>query len=399
MQYNQTSPESADTLNLLLLCAGSGVGGMEQTVRRLASELIQQRASVQVILPECEDARQTATLFQGDGIPTECHSSLTHAFGKRRLKGVLPLARKLCASSASVVNFHYGMNFPPLNDILASRSAGKQCVVSLHSGGGADPLPPWERRLKNRIAATFCTAIIAVSEYQAGEMVQHGIPPQKIKVIPNGVTPVLETPDPRKNARERLGLPIDAFIVCVVARLTVPKNVSALISVLAEQSEIPFYLAIAGDGPERAILEAEANIRLPGRHRFFGNLQDITALYEASDIFALPSREESFGLVFAEAAHFGLPCVAFSVGGVPETIHHGLTGLLTPLDDLRSFGIALRCLYFDDSLRKRYGTEARLRAQSIFTTQLMTERYLRVYRGAKPGYHGIHRRNATPKNA
>jgi glycosyltransferase involved in cell wall biosynthesis len=105
---------------------------------------------------------------------------------------------------------------------------------------------------------------------------------------------------------------------------------------------------------------------------FLGYTSDVAGIYEAGDVFALASRNESFGLVLAEAACFGLPVVATRAGGIPEVVSESETGLLVPPDDVPALSRALSALIADPSLRERLGAAGRLRVASQFTVQGMT---------------------------
>jgi glycosyltransferase involved in cell wall biosynthesis len=352
---------------------------MERVVLTLAKTFTERHCAVRVILPESERALQTQAWFRQSGISPEITPALKHSFGRRRFVGTSQLGLLLQQSTADVVNIHYGMNFPSLNEVLAVRLAGKRCVVSLHAGGGADPPARLQRKLKNRIAASLCSAIISVSAFQAERLIENGVPAKKIRVIPSGVLPP-EKRTTKVEARRLLGLPKDAFIVGTACRLTDRKGLADLVRALSflpheMQSRAPIFLAVAGEGPERERLENAAFQQLPGRYRFLGLLAETNALYAASDLFVLPSYEESFGLVYIEAALHGIPSVGTTVGGVPETVLAWRTGILVPPHEPTHLAKAIQTMWMDDDLRGRMGFNALRRAQRDFTAIRMAERY------------------------
>jgi glycosyltransferase involved in cell wall biosynthesis len=142
-------------------------------------------------------------------------------------------------------------------------------------------------------------------------------------------------------------------------------------------------LLIAGDGPERASLEALARRRLPGRAMFLGHLADHADLYAASDVFAMPTHDsrESFGLVYIEAAFHAIPSIGTRVGGIPEAILDGQTGLLVPPHAPDQLSAALERLRIDVDLRARLGRAAQTRANDRFTVRRMADRYEEIYLG------------------
>lgn len=372
---------------VVVLCANTGCGGMERVVMNLATELKIRRFPVRVILPSDKWAPQMCRWFAANGVSTQTASALQPAMGRRRLPGVFALADLLRRDTpdAPVVNAHYGMNFPPLSDITAIRLAGKRCVVSLHTGGGADPPARTQRIRKTRLAARLCDAVVAVSAFQAENLVQGGVPRSKIHIISGGVAlPVPDQPGQIK-ARAALGIPANAFVIVTAARLTARKGIDDLIRAVAALSEDPIqglpglFLAVAGDGGERDKWQALAEKLLPDRCRFLGFVCDMDTLYAAADLFVLPSREESFGLVYAEAALRGLPSIGLSIGGVPEVILDGKTGLLVPPGGGGArLTEAIQTLRDDPCLRAQMGEAARQYVRTRFTAESATTKYLQV---------------------
>ena len=122
-----------------------------------------------------------------------------------------------------------------------------------------------------------------------------------------------------------------------------------------------WQLAIAGDGPERAAVEA-AFVALPrGRVTWHGTLRadDLAALFASSELFVWPGFREPFGVVYLEAAAAGLPVLAMDSGGVASVVEHGRTGLLVPEDDVAAYAAALARLMADTALRACLGREGR----------------------------------------
>jgi glycosyltransferase involved in cell wall biosynthesis len=102
-------------------------------------------------------------------------------------------------------------------------------------------------------------------------------------------------------------------------------------------------------------------------------------LYQATDIMALASRADAFGLVLAESGYFGLPTVATRVGGIPEVIEDGVTGLLVPPDDPDALAAALVRLIDDPALRLRFGQAAKARVQALFGVEQMVAAFHATY--------------------
>jgi len=142
-------------------------------------------------------------------------------------------------------------------------------------------------------------------------------------------------------------------------------------------------LTIAGDGPERASLEAlTAELGLSDQVEFLGRVHpdDSGALIAASAVVLMPSREETFGLVALEAAQQGRPIVASGVEGLAEVVADGQTGLLVPPGDAAAVAAAVAELLTDPRRRQRLGEGARARAAEVFSWERHLDAYETLYR-------------------
>lgn len=134
-----------------------------------------------------------------------------------------------------------------------------------------------------------------------------------------------------------------------------------LAAALARLLDIPWQLAIVGDGPERTSVEAAFAAIPAQRIVWHGEVgpEYVPRRLAAADIYAWPGTGEGFGLAYLEAQAMGLPAVAQDTAGVPAVVRHGTTGLLTPAGDVDAFAAALRTLLGDADLRTRLGRQAR----------------------------------------
>ncbi len=181
----------------------------------------------------------------------------------------------------------------------------------------------------------------------------------------------------------------DDLLLLSVGRLQRRKGHDlAIEAVAALREELPHLrYAIAGDGDERARLEALAAERgVADRVRFAGVFRDdeVPALYAACDIFLLPNRVEGvdiegFGIVFIEAAAASKPAIGGRTGGVVEAVADGETGILVSGTDAAELAGAIRRLAASEDLRGRLGTAARERALREFTWERAAERVARIH--------------------
>lgn len=229
-------------------------------------------------------------------------------------------------------------------------------------------------RWKYRRAA----AMIAISERVKRALVEGGIDPALIEVIPSGVP--LER-DVAPASRAELGVPQDAPLVVMVGALTREKDPLTFVRAVAvAHRRVPALRALlVGDGPLRAELEAEvARVGLADELRFTGYRADADALIATADLLVLSSVEEGLGSVLLDAMVFGKPVAATAAGGIPEIVVHGETGLLVPPGDAEALGEAIARIAGDRELAARLAAGARLRAPR-YSMDEVVERTIALY--------------------
>jgi glycosyltransferase involved in cell wall biosynthesis len=178
-----------------------------------------------------------------------------------------------------------------------------------------------------------------------------------------------------------LGVPADTILIGGVGSLIPRKGYDILLRAAAQLGgDRPPHVMISGGGPEREALEAlAAELGITNRTHFLGYHDPIIDVYQTCDIFALASRADAFGLVFAEAGYFGRPVATTYVGGVPEVVLNEQTGLLTQPDDPDAFAVILKRLVEDADLRKRLGDAGQTRAETVFSAQRMASEFMDEY--------------------
>lgn len=242
--------------------------------------------------------------------------------------------------------------------------------------------PDWHWRAKRWV---IHGSAAVVSNTRAGaELVARrcGVPLQVIDVVPNGLElPPVPTSAERSALRRELGLPDGTRLLLFVGRLVPEKNLPLLLEALSRvtNSQRPL-LWLAGDGPERARIEAEiARLGLGDGVRLLGERSDASRLMQAADLLVLPSREEGLSNVLLEAMGSGLPVIATAVGGSPELIDDHVTGRLLPSDDAAAMASTIAALAADADERARLARAAREQAEARFTVRAMVEHTERIY--------------------
>jgi glycosyltransferase involved in cell wall biosynthesis len=204
------------------------------------------------------------------------------------------------------------------------------------------------------------------------------------RVIPNGI-PVSEYRLPcgsRHAWRRAQGLDdADVVFVCV-ARLEPQKNHALLLDAFARalRHEPHAHLFLAGDGSCRPELELRVReLGLTPQVRFLGQRADVSQVLGGADVFVLASRNEGNPLALMEAMAAGLPILATTVGGVPELVAEGESGLLVAAGDCGSLSARLATLFRNAALRRALGSRAAARARHAFDASQMAAAYADAY--------------------
>jgi len=257
--------------------------------------------------------------------------------------------------------------------VVLSRLTGVSCAIHCHVAIGE-----WMGR-PLRWALGRADALVAVSEFVAGSLVDAGHDPERVHVVLNGIDASRWTPGARRaETRLALGIAHDAPVVLTVCRLFPAKGAGDLIRACADlRTELPDLqlLVVGADMPgehySSRLRALAAELDLGTSVRFLGTRDDVPELMAAADVFAMPSRWEPFGLVYAEAMAMELPVVALANGGTVEVVEHGMTGLLSEPDDHEALVDNLRTLLRSGELRRRLGICGRRTVLDTFTTDRM----------------------------
>jgi glycosyltransferase involved in cell wall biosynthesis len=208
----------------------------------------------------------------------------------------------------------------------------------------------WVLRAARDLEVRRAAHVVCPSAFLAGLVRGWGVPPDRISVLPNPSPPVPELP-----ARAGGNPPLLAF----AGRMTAPKALGVALEAVAQVPEVE--LELAGDGEERAALEARTHaLGLDGRVRFLGPLprDQVLALFRRADAALLSSAWENFPHTLVEALAVGTPAIATDVGGVREIVTDGENGLLVAPGDPGKLADAIRRFLADDDLRARLSSAA-----------------------------------------
>jgi glycosyltransferase involved in cell wall biosynthesis len=328
-----------------------GIGGIERLVATVATGLPVDKYQVQVWCAIsggsiADDLRAKGIEVRILGI-TSYYNPLSF----------LRLARMLRLVRPDIVHTHtYFVN--TLGRIAAKLAGIPVILTHVHS-------TYWTYSKRNlfieKILSRVTDRIICCSNAVKEFVVSHeGVETEKTITIYNGVQ-VRPGPLDRSAIRIKLGLDSTDFVIVTIGSLFAHKGhkyfIEALTRVKKNQRSIKYL--IVGDGPLRETLHAYVrDSGLEHAVRFIGEKKDIGEFLVSADIYVQPScAREGLGMSILEAMAYGKPVIATTIGGIPEAVDNGVTGLLVPPGDSAALAEALGVLLHDNSKRENLGRE------------------------------------------
>jgi glycogen synthase len=294
--------------------------------------------------------------------------------------------------------------------LLVRLAYGIPLALTVHS---LEPLRPWKREQLGggydvsswveRTALETADAVVAVSQETRADVLRHfAVDPARIHVIHNGIDAEFYHPDPGTDALERHGIAADVPYVLFVGRITRQKGIVHLVRAIKHLDPGIGVVLCAGqpDTPEIG-REMADGVRAAQAERpnvvWIGEMlarEEVRQLYSHAAVFCCPSVYEPFGIINLEAAACETPVVASAVGGIPEVVVDGETGLLVPVelspDDPmspvdpdrfeRNLAGAINALMSDAPSREVMGRAARRRAVDHFSWATIAARTADLYR-------------------
>jgi L-malate glycosyltransferase len=296
-------------------------------------------------------------------------------YGWPSLLARMALLRHLRANGVAVAHaFDFYTN---LVLIPVARLAGVSAVIGSHRQIG-DLLSPLQFAVQEAVFR-LCDRVVCNSLAAAERLRDAGISQHKLVLISNALPAdaFAEAPPalPRLPGVLRVGM---------IARMNSPVKNHPLFLRAAARLVTAFptlELVLVGDGPLRPSLERLAEqCCLGGRVRFLGDRRDIPAVLAALDVSVVPSFSESLSNAIVESMAAGVPVVATRVGGNPEVVRHGETGLLVPVDDEEALVGAIEDLLSQPELRRKCGRQARELARARFGFDHVRGQFEQLYR-------------------
>jgi glycosyltransferase involved in cell wall biosynthesis len=379
---------AARRTSVLTFLTALAEGGTERQVMNLVQHLDQRRFAVRFACFHRSDGYVAAV--EALGAPISQYT-IRRLYGVRVVREQWRLSREIRTEGVDIVHAYnfYGNVFA----VPAARLAGAPVVVASIRGMD-DLLTPWQRRAQ-RLVCRAADCVLTNAEAIQQRLVARGYDPRRITVIPNGID--VARFERRREAglqfRHELGLPPEAPLVVLVTRLVPGKGIPDFLEavrIVAAQVPDARFVVVGGGGLVRdgrggvrhysRDMEAlAARLGLQGRVVFTGMRSDVPSVLSAATVSVLPSLSEGLPNAILESMAAGLPVVATRVGGTPEAVQDGVTGLLVPPRDPAALVAALRAVIEDRELAARLGQAAKRRVTEWFSLERMVRRTEQLY--------------------
>ncbi|MFW6192807.1 MAG: glycosyltransferase [Gemmatimonadota bacterium] len=367
----------ARDLTVVHALAPARVGGLESVVASLAQGTAGRghRVHVAAVVEPGVGEHEFVAGLARRGVPVE-RVEVPH---RRYHREVGRLREVFDRISPDVVHTH-GYR----GDVVAgtvARWSGLPVVSTVHGftgGGGKNRFYEWVQELVLRRR----DAVVAVSAPIRRRLVSRGVEADRVHLVRNAWSRDGRLLG-REEARERLGLPRDAFVAGWVGRLSREKGPDVFLEAMRHVAGVApdARASVVGEGTDRERLESRAQeTGLDGRVRFHGRVPGAAELSRAFDVFVLSSRTEGTPVSLLEAVDAEVPVVATRVGGVPDVVRNEREALLVPPEDPVAIAEAVARVRRDREAAGERARRARQRLETEFDTCQWLDDYEEIYR-------------------
>jgi glycosyltransferase involved in cell wall biosynthesis len=359
-----------DPIRVVYCIDNMQIGGTELNALRTAERLDRRKFAVSVVC--IRDTGPLMARYKAAGIPVHAFP-MNSLLGLEAMRQAVRLIRLLRSERTEIVHSHDA--YTSVFGTICARLAGVRGVIASRRSWYSPHLRGRILRA-NRLAYRFADRVLGNSP-SVSRLVESegGVSASRIVTIPNFLDAAAfepMPPDDRRASLDELGVPAGAFVIGIVARLSPVKDHGTLLRAIASLRErIPeLHCVLIGDGPERGAIErlAEA-LGIDDIVHLAGERTQPPNLHGLFDVSVLCSTSEAFPNSVLEAMAAARPVVATDVGGTPDAIRQGTTGLLVPPSDPSRLAEAILRLYDEPALRTKLGNAGCVAARSGYSTE------------------------------
>lgn len=363
-------------LRLLLITPLMNIGGEELSTLTITKEMLKRGHRVYVLANE---GKMTAEFINAGAsiIMSEQYARNPRAI----IRDAVQIKRILEKEEIHII--HSQSVLPTISSYLAIKALDKRFAkpkLIFHERGIHQYTYPMIGPLFN----VMTDHVIANSDYERKKLIRCGLRRSRCTRVHNSINLVYSQDATWLAEKQKLGIKPETVVLGTVGRLVEIKGISFLLQafkrVLGDNENL--ILIIVGDGPNRRLLEREAQQYGISNHVVFtGFRRDLQNLYSMFDIFLLCSLFETFGNVALEAAAYGKPVILSKVGGLPETLIDGVTGLLVPPRDVAKIAHAINYLLKDRDCAEQMGKAGQARVREYFNPHRVADEIEELYHG------------------
>jgi glycosyltransferase involved in cell wall biosynthesis len=353
---------STDRIRVGFYCDAHEVGGAEVSLAHLLANL-SPRFDPVVLGTDAEVIERIIA-----GRPETATVALPPIRSRRDVRAIAAHAGAIRRLRPDVLHISLNRPWGSYWAVLAGLVTPRVRVVAVEKLPRFSPLR--RHRIYKRLTSPFLDAHVTLGERSARTVAElSGVSRERIRTIPSGVPDL---------PLEPLSRPTDGPVIGSLGRVERQKGFDILVRALPELPDVT--VVVVGDGSEREQLVGLADsLGVSDRITFTGWSDRARRHLTTFDLYVQPSRLEAQGLGIAEAMLAELPVVAAAVGGIPDVVVHGHTGLVVPPEDPPALAAAIRELLADPARMSEMGRRGRERALERFTAEAMTEGFEALY--------------------
>lgn len=362
--------DRSNGVNILLLSAGKGWGGIESQVVTLASALIKRGHKIIIGCPDEGQVKENAEKLRLPTTPINVANS-------GDMLAVARIVKIVKRENIKIITSNLGKEYWP--SAVAAKLTGSHLVFVRHQLDILKKTTAW-------LVSHHVDKIVAVSNMVKDSLVTNGIPSEKVTVIYNGIELDRFSPTAidKNKVRAELNIGKDDIVIGHAGKLDKGKGVFDLL--LATERVCKKYpaarLLFVGVGPAQKQLALQSEkLGLKEKVIFAGLQRDMIRLFSVMDIFVLASTtREAFGMALIEAMAMGIPVIGTAIGGIPEIIQNKNNGILVPANDSQSLAEGIINYIENKEFAKRICLEGRKTVENKFTNKIMADGFEELFK-------------------